>query len=177
MIITANLGVYIIPVIIGLILIFGLIKKVPMFDTFMDGAKQGLKSSASIAVPLVGLITAVNMLKVSGALDVFTAAIEPFARFVGFPAQVLPLMLLRPISGSGALALADNLFSNYGVDSFVGRLGAVMVGSTETTFYAMAVYFGCVGVKKTRHTIPAAVSADIAGYIISILLVNLLFAS
>ncbi len=173
----ANFGMLIIPIIIGTILIFGLMKKVPVFDTFMDGAKQGLKSSVSIVVPLVGLITAVSMIKVSGALDVFTSLFKPIAEFIGFPEQLLPLMLLRPVSGSGALALTDNLFSTYGVDSFIGRVGAVMMGSTETTFYAMAIYFGCIGIKKTRHTVPAAVAADITGYIISILMVNLFFGS
>lgn len=173
----AKFGMYIIPVIVGLILVFGFLKKVPMFDTFMEGAKDGLKSSVSIIVPLVGLITAVSMLKASGALDVFTAAIEPLANLIKLPAQLLPLILLRPVSGSGALALADNLFSNYGVDSYIGRVGAVMMGSTETTFYAMAIYFGCVGVKKTRHTLPAAVSADITGYIVSLLIVSLFFGT
>lgn len=170
-----KIGSFVLPVVIALILIFGMVRRVPMFDTFLDGAKEGMKSTASIAPALIGLITAVSMLKASGALDMFTAFLAPAAQAIGLPAEVTPLALLRPISGSGSIALLDSIFSNCGPDSFAGRVASVMMGSTETTFYAVAVYFGAVGIKKTRHTIPAALSADMISFLVSALSVRLFF--
>ena len=164
-------GNYLIPCVIGLILVFGLVRRVPLFDTFLEGAKEGAKSTFGIIPALVGLITAVSMLKASGALDMFTAFIAPLAEKIGLPPQVVPLMLLRPVSGSGSLALV----SSSGVDSFAGRVAAVMMGSTETTFYAIAVYFGSVNIRKTRHTIPSALTADFTSVVIAVLTVRLLF--
>ena len=168
-------GNYLIPCVIGLILVFGLVRRVPLFDTFLEGAKEGAKSTFGIIPALVGLITAVSMLKASGALDMFTAFIAPLAEKIGLPPQVVPLMLLRPVSGSGSLALVDQIFSSSGVDSFAGRGAAVMMGSTETTFYAIAVYFGSVNIRKTRHTIPSALTADFTSVAIAVLTVRLLF--
>ena len=164
-----SFSVYIIPVVICIIIVFGLFKRVPLFDTFIAGAKEGFQSSISILPSLVGLIMAVTMLSASGALELFTNWIAPVADFLGFPAQVLPLALLRPISGSGSTAVLTEIFQNY------GAVASVMMGSTETTFYAIAVYFGSVGIKKTRHAIPAALMADTTGYIMSVLAVNLFF--
>ena len=168
-------GSYLIPILIALILLFDFLRKVPLFDTFLEGAKEGMKSTVSIAPALIGLITAVTMLKASGALDLFTAAIRPAAAFLGFPPEVMPLTLLRPVSGSGSIAILDQIFATCGPDSFAGRVASVMMGSTETTFYAIAVYFGAVGIKKTRHTIPAAITADTASFFISTLAVRLFF--
>ena len=159
-------GNYLIPCVIGLILVFGLVRRVPLFDTFLEGAKEGAKSTFGIIPALVGLITAVSMLK---------AFIAPLAEKIGLPPQVVPLMLLRPVSGSGSLALVDQIFSSSGVDSFAGRVAAVMMGSTETTFYAIAVYFGSVNIRKTRHTIPSALTADFTSVVIAVLTVRLLF--
>lgn len=170
-----KIGVYLVPCIIALILLFGFVRKVPLFDTFLDGAKEGLRSTVSIAPALVGLITAVTMLKASGALDLFTAAVRPLAQAVGLPPEVVPLTLLRPVSGSGSMALLNGIFADCGPDSFAGRVAAVMMGSTETTFYAIAVYFGAVGIKKTRHTVPAALSADLVSFLTSALAVRLFF--
>lgn len=170
-----KIGVYLVPCIIALILLFGFVRKVPLFDTFLDGAKEGLRSTVSIAPALVGLIAAVTMLKASGALDLFTAAVRPLAQAVGLPPEVVPLTLLRPVSGSGSMALLNGIFADCGPDSFAGRVAAVMMGSTETTFYAIAVYFGAVGIKKTRHTVPAALSADLVSFLTSALAVRLFF--
>ena len=170
-----KIGVYLVPCIIALILLFGFFRKVPLFDTFLDGAKDVLRSTVSIASALVGLITAVTMLKASGALDLFTAAVRPLAQALGLPPEVVPLTLLRPVSGSGSMALLNGIFADCGPDSFAGRVAAVMMGSTETTFYAIAVYFGAVGIKKTRHTIPAALSADLVSFLTSALAVRLFF--
>lgn len=166
---------YIVPCTIGLIIIFGLFKKVPLFDTFIVGAKEGLYSTFSIAPSLIGLIVAVSMFKSSGALDIITSLFSPIINFFGFPKESLPLMLLRPVSGSGSLALVDSIFKNCGPDSFAGRVASVMMGSTETTFYAIAIYFGSVGIKNTRHTIPVALTADFTSFIMSVLMVRLLF--
>ena len=170
-----KLGTYAVPVTVGLIVLFGLIRRVPVFDAFMSGAKEGLKSSVSILPPLVGLITAVTMLKASGALDLFSAAAAPVAHLLGIPVQVVPLTLLRPISGSGSLAFVSKILEDNGPDSFAGRVASVIMGSTETTFYAIAVYFGSVGIKRTRHTIPAALAADATGFIMSVVAVGLIF--
>lgn len=168
-------GVFVMPCTVCIIIIFGLVRKVPVFDTFVAGAKEGIRSCISILPSLIGLMMAVTMLSASGALDMFSAFLAPAANAIGIPAQTMPLALLRPISGSGSLAILTNIFSNNGPDSFVGRVASVMMGSTETTFYAIAVYFGSVGIKKTRHTIPAALSADFTGYIASALAVLLFF--
>lgn len=164
------------PCTVGLIIIFGFFKKVPLFDTFVGGAKDGLLSTFSIAPSLIGLIVAVSMLKTSGTLDIITSFLSPVGTFLGIPEETIPLMFLRPISGSGSLAFVDSIFKNCGPDSFPGRVASVMMGATETTFYAITVYFGSVGIKNTRHTIKAALSADLTSFIISVLTVKLLFS-
>lgn len=159
-----------------LILIFGYSKKIPVFDAFISGCKDGMNSTVSIAPSLIGLITSVSMLKASGALDIFSSAISPFTNIIGIPAEVIPLAILRPISGSGSIALLNGIFSDIGVDSFAGRVASVMMSATETTFYTVTVYFGAVGIKNTRHTIPSALIADISGFFLSVLVVRMLFS-
>lgn len=156
------------------IVIFGLLKKVDVFDTFLIGAKDGFDSTISILPSLVGLITAITMLKSSGALEIISKSLEPIANFLSIPKELFPLAILRPISGSGALAFIDRIFSDYGVDSLIGRVASVMMGSTETTFYTIAVYFGSVKIKNTKHAIPSALAADFTGFIMSVLSVRLL---
>lgn len=170
-----KLGVYAVPVTILLIVVFGLIRRVPLFDTFIAGAKEGFSSAIAILPSLVGLIMAVSMLNASGALDMLSSFLAPVARLLGLPSQVMPLMLIKPVSGSGATAILTQIFQNNGTESFVGRVASVMSGSTETTFYAIAVYYGAVSIKKTRHTIPAALTADLTACIISALAVRLFF--
>lgn len=170
----ADLGSVVVPATIFFILIFGFLRKVPVFDVFVSGAREGAVSCFDILPSLVGLILAVNMLSASGALDLVSSFLRPAALALGLPPEVMPLALMRPVSGSGSNALLLQLFRDYGPDSFVGRVASVMNGSTETTFYAIAVYFGAVGIKKTRHTIPAALTADLVGYIASVWAVRLL---
>lgn len=170
-----KIGTYAVPIIIAIIILFGFIKGIPIFDTFLQGAKEGMKSTASIMPSLVGLITSVSMLKASGALDILSSFLQPAASLLGIPSEVIPLAILRPISGSGSIAFLNSIFSSCGVDSLAGRISSVMMGSTETTFYAIAVYFGAVGIKNTRHTIPAALLADITGFIVSVITVRMLF--
>lgn len=171
-----KIGCYAVPAMIALILLLAFFKKVPVFDVFLSGAKEGLCSTASILPSLVGLITAVSMLKASGLLDFFTYMISPLAHWLKIPVEVTPLMILKPISGSGSIAFLDSIFRSFGPDSFPGRVASVMMGSTETTFYAIAVYFGAVGIKNTRHTIKAALCADLAGIMMSIITVSLFFS-
>ncbi len=165
----------IVPVIIVLFIVFGLVKKVGVFDAFLCGAKEGLKTACSIAPTLIGLITAVTMLKASSAIDMLTELITPVASRLGFPAEIVPVALLRPVSGSGSTALIVNIFDTLGPDSFAGRIVSVMAGSTETTFYAIAVYYSAVGVKKTRHTLLAGLSADFTAMVMSVLTVRLFY--
>lgn len=172
-----KIGIYVMPVSVVLIILFGLIRKVPIFDAFLQGAKDGMKSTAGIAPALIGLITAVTMLKSSGALDMFTSFISPITDFIGFPSELLPLAILRPVSGSGSIAILDNIMSNNGVDTFIGRVGSVMMGSTETTFYAVAVYFGAVGIKNTRHAIASSLVTDFVSVLVSVFAVLLIFGS
>lgn len=172
-----KVGNYVIPLSTLLIIIFGLIRKVPIFDAFLQGSKDGMRSTAGIAPALIGLITAVTMLKASGALDIFTSLIKPVTDAIGFPSELVPLAILRPISGSGSIALLDNIMKNHGVDTFIGRVGSVMMGSTETTFYAVAVYFGAIGIKNTKHAIPSSLIADILAVITSIFAVIIMFGA
>lgn len=169
------IGAFVLPVSVCLIVLFGLFRKVPVFDSFVLGAKEGFSSTINLLPTLIGLVMSVTMLKASGALDVFSSFLMPFLQKIGIPQQVIPLLLLRPISGSGSLAILNQILSTDSPDSFVGRVASVLMGSTETTFYAIAVYYGAVGIKKTRHTIPAAVSSDIAAFLLSVLVVHLLF--
>lgn len=168
-----DIGSWTVPAIISMILISGMSKGVPLFDTFLKGAKDGLNTSILIAPSLIGLVTAVSMLKASGALDIFTSFIAPLAGRIGLPAEIVPLTILRPISGSGSIALLDNIFKNYGPDSDVGRISSIIMGATETTFYTAAVYFGAAGIKNSRHTIASALMVDITTVIFAIITTKL----
>ena len=170
-----NFTVYIIPAIIALFIAAGLIKKVPVFDSFIDGAKSGVPTIISILPTLIGLITAVEMFKASGALDMLTAALLPVTNFLGLPAEAVPMALLRPISGSGSIALLNNILGTCGPDTFAGRTASVLCGASETTFYTISVYCGAVGIKKTRHILTASLISDAASAFFSALAVRLFF--
>ena len=171
----ADFGAWAVPAVILCVVLIGFLRGVPVFDTFVEGAKEGLKSSVEILPTLVGLIMSVSMLSASGALDLLSALLSPAARALGLPVEVMPLALVKPFSGSGSTAVLTQIYKNFGPDSFAGRVASVMAGSTETTFYAVAVYFGSVGIKKTRHTIPAAIVGDLTACILSTLTVRFLF--
>lgn len=166
-----------IPLVIAVIVGYGLIKGVAVFDLFLEGAKEGLMTAARILPALVGLVAAVGMFRVSGGLDILSWALQPVGRLIGLPKEILPLALMRPISGSGALALFTDLLGEHGADSLIGRVASVLMGSTETTFYTIAVYYGAAGIKDTRHSIPAALAGDVTGFFMSAFLVHLLFYS
>ena len=157
------------------IVVFGLIKRVPVFDIFFKGAKEGMQILYSIAPTIIGLVFAVDLLRSSGAIDAICNFIEPVADYLGFPKEIVPMVLLRPVSGSGSTALLTSLYEQCGPDSFAGRVASVLAGSSETTFYAIAMYFGCIKVKKIRHTLFAAIIADITAAVMSVLTVRIYF--
>lgn len=166
-------GIFVIPAVIGLILGAGFIRRVPLFDCFREGAKEGFRALLAVAPSLIGLVVAVTMLESSGFFSMLTAWLSPVCGAVGIPAEVLPLGLMRPVTGSGSYAMLQSVLQTYGADSFIGKVASVMAGSTETTFYAITVYFGAVGLKNTRHTIPAALLADLAGMLLACLTVRI----
>ena len=151
--------------IIGAVCLYALLRGENVFAAATDGAQEGLKTVLRILPALVCLLSGVYMLRASGALDALILLISPALAGLGIPAEVAPLMLLRPISGSGALAVGSELMETFGANSLVGRTAAVMLGSTETTFYVVTVYFGAAGIKRSRHAIPAALCADLAGFL------------
>ena len=152
--------------------ICGAVRGVDVFAAMTEGVAEGLRVVLRIFPSLVVLLTCVGMLRASGALEALTAALTPLLGLLGIPPETAPLMLLRPVSGSGALAVAGELIARYGPDSSVGRTAAVMLGSTETTFYVVAVYFGAAGIKRTRWAVPAALCADFSGFLLSSLAVR-----
>ncbi|GHU54420.1 spore maturation protein B [Clostridia bacterium] len=162
---------YILPVIICGILIYALVKKVDIWEEFTAGAKANIKVTLDILPSLIGLLLAVGMFRASGAIDLITLAMSPILGITGFPSECVPLALIRPISGSGALATFENILSASPPDSFAGRVASVMFGGTETTFYTCTVYFAATKVKKLRHTIPCALVGDIFGPFICAFLV------
>jgi len=155
-------------------IISGLIKNVNVFDEFIKGAEDGLKTQLKIAPALIALVLAVEMFEASGALDVITWALRPLANVIHMPAEVVPMMVLRPISGGGAIALLNKTLEKYGPMSKIGLMSSVMCGSSETTFYTIAVYYGACGVNKTRHTVVAALAADAVAAVLSVVFVNLM---
>ena len=163
------------PLVICVIVVTGMIRTDNVFSHFTSGATMGLKTVYSIAPSLVGLIVAVQMLKSSGAVDILTYALTPFADILHIPKDVMPLVLLRPVSGSGALAMLDRLVATAGADSISGRVASVLCASSETTFYTTTLYFSSVKIKRIRHTLIAALIADFSCTIISAITVNLFF--
>ena len=160
-------GDLLLPLLFCGILGWGLLQGVDVFAAFRTGAAKGISAAGEILPSLVALVTAVSMLRASGALEVLRAALAPVAAQLGLPAELLPLALLRPVSGSGALALFEDVLTRFGPDSQIGRIASVMMGSTETTFYTIALYFGATQVQDTRHCLPAALLADLTGMCIS----------
>lgn len=163
----------IVPAVIVFIVGFAVFKKIDVFSVFTEGAKEGLRSAAAILPALCFLMTAVGMIRESGLLDMITDFAAPFAEKIGFPPEVLPLAVLRPFSGSGALGFYEELCRELESGSFAEKVASVLMGGSETTFYTVAVYYGALGIKNSRNTIPAALSADIAAAVLSVFAVNI----
>lgn len=166
---------YIVPLILFFTAALALRKRENAYDIMLQGAAEGLQLLLSLVPALVMLLTAVHMLKASGAAEMLSGILAPVFSFFGIPKETALLVLIRPISGSAALAVGAELMREYGVDSLVGRTAAVMLGSTETTFYTISVYFGAAGIKKIRYTVPAALFADLVGFCMAAWTVRWLF--
>lgn len=165
----------IVPLIIVAVAVTAMVKKVDVFSSMVKGAGEGVSTMLRIFPTLVTMLTAVYMLRASGALDYIIGICSPALNWLGIPPEVAPIMLIRPISGSAALAVASEIIYTYGPDSAIGLTAAIMLGSTETTFYIISVYFGAAGISKTRYAIPAALIADLTGFVVAAFSVKLLF--
>ena len=160
---------YIVPLLLLFVCLWALRKKENAYEHMLLGAKEGLQLLVHLVPSLVLLLTAVGMLRSSGVMDILSTWLSPIFAIVGIPPETALLVLIRPISGSAALAVGADLMANYGVDSYIGKTVAIMLGSTETTFYTIGVYFGAAGIKKTKYTLPAALIADLTGFIMAAL--------
>ncbi|MBR3255615.1 MAG: spore maturation protein [Clostridia bacterium] len=163
------------PLIILLIIVFGLIEKNKVFDTFLDGAKEGLEIVFSIFPTLIGLFVAIGALRSSGIINAVVNLLNPILNIINFPSEIMPLTLLRPISGSASIAVATDIMQNFGVDSKLGLIASTIMGSTETTLYTIAVYTSSVKIKKTRFVLAAALTADIVGMLTSVAVLSLFY--
>jgi spore maturation protein B len=169
------ISLWAIPVLLVAIPCAGLLRGVKVYDVFIDGAKEGFEVAVRIIPFLVGILVAIGMFRGSGAMDLLTASLQPIAVSTGFPAELLPLAILRSLSGSGSLAFATDLVKTHGPDSLIGRMAATMYGSSETTFYVLAVYFGAVGVRRTRHAVAAGLVGDAVAAIAAVVVCAWMF--
>ena len=164
-----------IPVLLVLIPVAGLIRGVKIYEVFVEGAKEGFNVAVRIIPFLVAILFAIAMFRASGAMDYFVKLMSPLTNLIGMPAEVLPAAIMRPLSGSGSLGIITELINTHGPDSFIGKLASTIYGSTETTFYVLAVYFGSVAIKKTRHAVPAGLIADVAGILAAVFICHFMF--
>lgn len=166
---------WLVPCLIAIILLYGTCKKVASYDAFVEGGKEGFSLAISVMPFLLGMLVAISVFRASGAMDALIHLIRPLLSAVGMPPQVLPLALMRPLSGTGALGLMTDLIKTYGADSFIGKLASVMQGSTDTTFYVVTVYFGAVGIHRIGDALKVGLLADLVGVICAIWIVTLMF--
>lgn len=169
------ISVLAIPGLLLFIVLFGAVKKVRVYEAFVEGAKEGFQVGVRIIPYLVAMLVAIGVFRAGGAMDFLTGLLAPLTSLIGMPPEAMPMALMRPLSGSGALGVMSETITAHGPDSLIGRMVAVMMGSGETTFYVLAVYFGSVSISRTRHAVPAGIVADLAGLLASVWLVNLIF--
>lgn len=165
----------IIAILVLLVVTYGMIKNVKIYECFVEGAKEGLSIILRIFPYLLAMLVAVGVFRESGALDLFIYLVKPVVKFIGLPPEVVPLILVKPLSGSGALGVFTETINKYGPDSYIGRVSSIIMGSTETIFYTLSVYFGAVNIKKIRHTLWAAVLADITAIIMAVTITKIMF--
>ncbi|MFI3300402.1 MAG: spore maturation protein [Candidatus Gastranaerophilales bacterium] len=170
-----TISLWVLPLIILLILTMGLIKKVPIYEVFTDGAKDGFKISVNIIPYLVAIIVAISMFRASGAIEMLGGLLEPILTRFNVPVDTIPIMLVRSLSGSAALGVFSDIANNSGASDYATKLSAVMVGSSETTFYVLAVYFGSVGISKIRYALVVGLLADLIGILLAITVCNFMF--
>lgn len=164
-----------IPSLLFLFLTVGWIRKVPVYEAFIQGALEGFQIAVRIIPYMVAMFVAIKIFRVSGAMEILTWLCSPVLNLIGAPSEVLPLAVMRPLSGSSALGLASELIYTYGPDSFIGRLASVMQGTTDTTFFVLTVYFGSVGIRRYRHAVPLGLTADLIGLFVSLYICHLFF--
>jgi spore maturation protein B len=169
------LSILAIPLLVVVILLFGIVKKVKLYETFVEGAKEGFQVGVRLIPYLVAMLTAVGIFRASGAMDILSTLVSPLTRLIGMPSETLPMALIRPLSGSGALGVMTETIKAHGPDSMIGRMVAVMMGSGETTFYVLAIYFGSVGISRTRQAVPAGLLADGVSILMSVWIVRFIF--
>jgi spore maturation protein B len=169
------ISVVAIPALVLVIVVAGAVRKVKIYEVFVEGAKEGFTIGVRIIPYLVAMLVAIGIFRASGAMDILTAILSPLTNLIGMPAEAMPMAVMRPLSGSGALGVMSEIFNSHGPDSPVGRLVSVMMGSGETTFYVLAVYFGSVGVTRTRQAVPAGIIADVVSIVVSVWVVGLVF--
>lgn len=169
------LSVWAIPVIIVFIPLYAAYKKIPVYETFTDGAKDGFDTAIRIIPHLVGMMVAISVFRASGAMDLLTSWLQPVLNRVGIPGEVLPLGILRPITGAGSLAFTTDLIKQFGPDSMIGRIASTIQGSTDTTLYVITVYFGAVGIKKSRYALKVGLLSDAVGFLAAIAVCYLVF--
>ena len=167
------ISAYSVPCFIFIFLMFGFVNKTDVYNSFTAGAKSGLEATFNIIPSLIGLMAAIYMFRESGCLDLIAKTAAPLTEIIHMPAELVPLGILRPVSGSASLALVTDIFKSFGPDSVQGRIASIMMGSTETTFYTIAVYFGSAGIKNVRYTLLAALTADMTGILMSVALVQI----
>jgi spore maturation protein B len=170
-----TISLFAIPGLVLFVVVYGVIKKVKIYEAFVEGAKEGFNVGVRIIPFLVAMLVAIGVFRAGGAMDILTAVLSPITSLIGMPAETIPMALMRPLSGSGALGVMSEIISTHGPDSLIGRMVSVMMGSGETTFYVLAVYFGSVSVTKTRHAVPAGIIADLASILASVWIANALW--
>lgn len=173
--ILSQLSIFILPLLILFILIFGIIKKVNVYETFIDGAKEGLKTSIGIVPYLMAIIVAVGMFRASGTIDCIAEVLKAPLSYFNIPADILPVMIVRSLSGSANLGVLSDIVTNTGANTYTAKLAAIMVGSSETTLYVLAVYFGAIGIKKIRYALITGLLADLTGIIVAICVASWMF--
>lgn len=169
------ISAWILPILIVFILLYGTFKKVPTYESFVEGGKEGISISLSIIPYLVGMLAAIAIFRASGAMDAVIGLIKPLITVLGVPSEIVPLAIIRPISGNAALGMTSDLIATYGADSLIGRLAATIQGSADTTFYVLTVYFGAVGIKKMGDALKVGLLADLVGFIAAIVVVIFIF--
>ena len=169
----SNMAEWVLPVVLAFIFCFGLSKRIKIFDCFVRGALKGVKALYGIFPTVVALVVAVTMLRESGATEIVARVFSPLASFLGVPEEIIPVAMLTPVSGGGSLSLFRDVLETYGPDSYVGQVASVLMGSTDTTFYAVSIYYGAVSIKKTRHTLLSGLAADFTSLVLSSFFVKL----
>ncbi|CDN42797.1 MULTISPECIES: spore maturation protein [Paenibacillus] len=169
------LSAWMIPAIIAFIPLYGAYRKVPVYETFTEGAKEGFGTAIGIIPHLVGMLVAISMFRASGAMDVIVGFIQPLLGKAGIPGEVLPLAFLRPLTGAGSLAFTADLIQTYGPDSMIGRIASTIQGSTDTTLYVLTVYFGAVGIRKTRYALKVGLVSDLVGFLAAVFICLYIF--